>query len=65
MNQPEPNPRKTPLGERVVSVVRLPDGRWAARNERNTSDLTRDDLAQIVEAFKLWGALLWDRANAR
>lgn len=35
-----------PPGERVVSVVRLEDGRWAMHNERNTSDVTLDDLAR-------------------
>ena len=49
------------LGEPVVSVVRLPDGRWATRNERDTSDVTREDVAQIAEAFRLWAMLLWER----
>jgi len=54
-----------PLGERVVSICRLPDGRWAARNERDVSDVTLDDLREIVEAFKLWAGLLWERRGGQ
>ena len=61
----EQNPSSPPLGERVVSVVRLPDGRWAAKNERDVSDVTLDDLQEIVEAFKLWAGLLWERRGGQ
>jgi hypothetical protein len=39
---------------RIVSVVRLPDGRIAAKNERDVSDLTAEDLVHIRDAFVLW-----------
>ena len=55
------NPSSKRLGDPVVSVCRLPDGRWAARNERDVSDVTLDDLREIIEAFKLWAGLLWER----
>jgi len=43
----------------------LPDGRWAAKNERDVSDVTLDDLQEIVEAFKLWAGLLWERRGGQ
>jgi hypothetical protein len=45
-------------GERYVSIIRLPDGRWAARNERDVSDVTLEDVGRINQAFLLWVDLL-------
>jgi hypothetical protein len=42
------------LGEAVIAVVRLPDGRWAVRNERDLSDLTADDEDAMADALLLW-----------
>ena len=53
------------LGEPVASIVRLPDGRWAVRNERDTSDVTLEDVAGIIDAFKLWAGLLWERRGGK
>lgn len=42
------------LGERIVSICRLPDGRVGVQNERDLSDLTADDVQEIEEVFGLW-----------
>jgi hypothetical protein len=42
------------LGEAVIAVVRMPDGRWAVRNERDLSDLTADDEDAMADALLLW-----------
>jgi hypothetical protein len=49
----------------VVSVARLPDGRWAAKNERDISDLTLDDLMGIIDAFKLWASIHWEKRGGK
>jgi len=40
--------------ETVMAIVKLPDGRYAARNRQNTSDLTMEDLGQMGDAVALW-----------
>ena len=40
--------------QRVISVVKLPDGRYAVQNERDVSDLTADDEDQMASALMLW-----------
>lgn len=46
--------------DRVIAVVRLEGGGYGVQNCGGVSDLTRDDLAEITRAFKLWGAIQWD-----
>ena len=41
-------------GDPVIAVVRLPDGRWAVRNERDISDLTAEDEDAMANALLLW-----------
>jgi len=42
------------LGDRVISVVKLPDERYAVRNETNVSELTREDEDQMAHALLIW-----------
>ena len=42
------------LGERIISVVELPDGRYAIRNERDLSALTKGEEDKIADALLLW-----------
>ena len=46
-------------GDRAFSVVKLPDGRWGVRNERDVSDITREDVEEIYQAVMLWLNLKW------
>jgi hypothetical protein len=47
--------------EPVAKIVRLPDARWAVENGAGVADLTLDDVREIIEAFRLWAGLLWER----
>lgn len=40
--------------DRIISVVKLPDGRFAVKNERDISDLSRDDYDQMGGTLALW-----------
>ena len=53
------------IGPRTVSIVRMPDGRWGAQNESDTSNLTAEDLEGILLAFRLWFDLQWARRGNR
>jgi hypothetical protein len=50
------DPRPPGFFPRAISIVQLPDERWAVQNERDLSDLTREDLVGISDAFVLWVA---------
>ena len=50
--------------DKVASIGRLPDGRWAVRRERDLSDLTHDDLRGIVDAFKFWAGSAYEHDAA-
>jgi hypothetical protein len=50
---------------RTISILQLPDGRWAVQNERDLSDLTRDDLRRMADAFHLWVAAHDQKLKAR
>jgi len=43
-----------PLGVAAISVVRLPDGRWAVHNERDLSDLTAEDEDAMAAVLLMW-----------
>jgi hypothetical protein len=51
--------------ERVISLVKLPDGRYGVRNERDVSDLDRDDIEQMANAMTIWFDLKWRTAADR
>ena len=42
------------IDERIISVVKLPDGRYAVQNERDVSGLTEQDEDQMANALLLW-----------
>lgn len=43
-----------PFDRDIVTVGKLPDGGYAARNDGDLGNLKIDDLRQILDAFKLW-----------
>jgi hypothetical protein len=45
--------------EPIVNIVRLPDGRIAAENARDQSELTKEELREIPRALHLWWSLMW------
>jgi hypothetical protein len=42
------------IEDRVISVVKLPDGRYAVQNERDVSDLTLEDVDLMANALIIW-----------
>ena len=40
--------------ERIISVCKLPDGRYAVKNERDVSDLTEQDEDEMAHALLIW-----------
>lgn len=46
----------------VLKFVRLPDGRWGMENGEGVADVTREDIAQMHDAWMLWAGIRWDRA---
>ena len=52
--------------ERIISVVRLPDGSYDVRNERDLADLTSEQEERMMDALILWFRLRWrKRRGAR
>jgi len=47
--------------DKVISIGRLEDGRYAVENERDISDLTHEDLVAMLLAFRIW----WDLKRTR
>lgn len=47
------------LGEPILSIVKLPDGRLAVKNDRHQGELTREELREIPRALHLWWDLMW------
>lgn len=60
-----PSSSSAPLSDDVATIARLPDGRWAVRNDRDISDLTLDDVADLIVCFREWVALLWARRGGK
>lgn len=50
-----------PLGERVISVVRFPDGRFAVHNEQDISEITLVELGEIIEILRFWTSVHWEK----
>lgn len=42
------------IDDRIISVVKLPDGRYAVQNEQNVSELTEQDEDEMANALILW-----------
>lgn len=47
------------LGERVISVVQMPDGRYGVQNERDCSEIRAEDIEQIYANVITWLNLRW------
>lgn len=45
--------------EPIVNIVKLPDGRIAAENARDQKNITKEELAAIPHALRLWWELMW------
>jgi hypothetical protein len=43
----------------IVEVGLLPDGRMAARNRRDQSGISREELSEIPQALRVWWELMW------
>lgn len=52
-------------GTWVVRMARLSDGRWGAENGQGVADLTLDDLHGLIDAFKLWAGIQWERKGGK
>jgi hypothetical protein len=42
------------IEERVISIIKLPDGGFAVQNERDVSGLTEQDENEMAYALILW-----------
>jgi hypothetical protein len=53
------------IENRIISVVKLPDGRWAVQNEKDLTGLDDDDLHRMAEALTIWFQTRFDLHASR